>query len=542
MKKLILFILLFHCVSILFAQPSVNPDFTVCTTTEFTFSYFSFINSLTGFLVDNRPYTPSNQNFKITTDGGLTWTSSLLGGNKDQIVFLNQSTGYSRYSNIISRTTNSGTNWTSLGISNNVREITFINDSVGFFINGGTGINQNPANQIYRTTDRGNTWTVILSSYHPNSFSLQKIEFINAYTGFASGLGQHFHIGAKGEITPVFDSTEFLKTTNGGTNWTKVFFPAAYKSNSWESYGPLKFFDANTGYVQTYVSGHYYILKTTNGGANWNLQKDLGSTYFREWQFLDENRIWGYNIYYILKSSDLFATLTRENVYDTTDYYYGGKIFDDGNAYIYSRKWKKLYKAANYYIAPVELSSFISSVNNRNVSLSWSTVNEQNNSGFDIERKLFESSEWNKIGNVTGAGTTNSTSDYSYTDKNLSTGKYNYRLKQIDFNGNFKYYDLTNEVIIGTPNKFDLSQNYPNPFNPSTKINYDLPFDSKVSIKIFDLTGREISSIVNQVQPAGYYSVNFNASLLSSGVYFYSMTAEGGNKSFVKNMKMVLVK
>jgi hypothetical protein len=112
----------------------------------------------------------------------------------------------------------------------------------------------------------------------------------------------------------------------------------------------------------------------------------------------------------------------------------------------------------------------------------------------------------------------------------------------MDFNGNFKYYDLAGEVIIGVPGKFDISQNYPNPFNPSTKINFDLPFDSKVQIKVFDITGREMYQIVNETRPAGYYTAQFNASQLSSGIYFYQINAQGGNQSFVKTMKMVLVK
>lgn len=191
---------------------------------------------------------------------------------------------------------------------------------------------------------------------------------------------------------------------------------------------------------------------------------------------------------------------------------------------------------------PVELSSFTSNIYGRNVELKWSTVSELNNSGFDIERKVTGTENWSKMGNVAGNGTSNNTHNYSYNESNLNSGKYNYRLKQIDFNGNYKYYNLSNEVIIGVPSKFELAQNYPNPFNPSTKINYDLPFDSKVSIKLFDMTGREVASVVNQAQVAGYYTVNFNASSLSSGVYFYKINAEGGNQSFTKTLKMMLVK
>jgi hypothetical protein len=191
---------------------------------------------------------------------------------------------------------------------------------------------------------------------------------------------------------------------------------------------------------------------------------------------------------------------------------------------------------------PVELASFSSSVDNRKVTLNWSTASEENNAGFEIERKLTTETVFKNVGHINGAGNSNSVKNYTFSDNNVSTGKYNYRLKQVDFNGNFKYYNLSNEVNIGVPNKFALSQNYPNPFNPTTNINYDLPFDSKVMIKIFDITGREVASLVNQVQLAGYYSVNFNASALSSGVYFYSITADGGSQSFAKTLKMMLVK
>ncbi|MBX7046996.1 MAG: T9SS type A sorting domain-containing protein [Ignavibacteria bacterium] len=193
-------------------------------------------------------------------------------------------------------------------------------------------------------------------------------------------------------------------------------------------------------------------------------------------------------------------------------------------------------------IYPVELASFTSSIDKRNVTLKWSTNNEENNAGFDIEKRVSGTGEWNKAGNVAGAGNSNTIKNYTFSENNLATGRYQYRLKQIDFNGNYKYYELGNEVIIGVPVKFELSQNYPNPFNPSTKINFDLPFDSKVQIKVFDMTGREVAQIVNETKTAGYYTVQFNASAMASGVYFYQIQAAGGSQSFVKTMKMVLVK
>jgi hypothetical protein len=190
---------------------------------------------------------------------------------------------------------------------------------------------------------------------------------------------------------------------------------------------------------------------------------------------------------------------------------------------------------------PVELSAFTAEINRRDVNLKWSTSSETNNSGFDVERKSANSS-WTKITNVHGNGTTTSTKNYEYTDKNLASGKYEYRLKQIDFNGNFNYFNLSSEVNVGLPTKFDLSQNYPNPFNPSTKINFDLPVDGKVSVILYDITGKEVAKLVNEVKTAGYYTISFNGSNLASGMYFYRITAEGNGKNFVETKKMMLVK
>lgn len=194
---------------------------------------------------------------------------------------------------------------------------------------------------------------------------------------------------------------------------------------------------------------------------------------------------------------------------------------------------------------PVELASFTAAVNNRNVTLSWSTSSELNNSGFDIERSN-DNQSWIKVGNVTGQGTSSSMNYYAFTDRGLNTGMYNYRLKQVDFNGNFEYFSLSTDVNIGIPLKYDLAQNYPNPFNPSTSINYDIPYDSKVTLKIFDISGKEVMTLVNEYQTAGYYTISFNSSSvtggLSSGVYFYNITADGGGKNFRATKKMILVK
>lgn len=161
--------------------------------------------------------------------------------------------------------------------------------------------------------------------------------------------------------------------------------------------------------------------------------------------------------------------------------------------------------------------------------------------GFDIERSSAITpitNEWLKIGYIRGNGTSSNTNIYEFTDKYLSPGKYSYRLKQIDFNGNFKYYSLSKEVVIGIPGQYLLSQNYPNPFNPVTVISYQIPDNENVLLKIYDINGKEVVTLVNEYKEAGSYEVNFNGSNFASGVYYYQLDAG----DFKATKKMLLVK
>lgn len=188
-------------------------------------------------------------------------------------------------------------------------------------------------------------------------------------------------------------------------------------------------------------------------------------------------------------------------------------------------------------VLPVELVSFTSSVTGRNVTLEWTTSEEVNNAGFEIQRSDSRG-QWVRAGYVRGNGTAAGNSSYSFTDKGLSSGTYSYRLKQTDYNGQFEYFELSNEVFVGVPSRFELSQNYPNPFNPSTKISFDLPVGGNAELVVFDMSGSEVATLVNENLPAGYYTIDFNASSLSSGVYFFRLVA-GDN---VATRKMALIK
>ncbi|MDD5361064.1 MAG: hypothetical protein PHN88_02960 [Ignavibacteria bacterium] len=189
-------------------------------------------------------------------------------------------------------------------------------------------------------------------------------------------------------------------------------------------------------------------------------------------------------------------------------------------------------------ILSVELQSFTSVTNNNKVTLNWVTANENDNLGFDIERSDYRNANWTKIGFVMGIGNSNTTNYYRYYDAELETGTYSYRLKQIDFNGNFVYYNLQNKVIINDPSKFSLSQNYPNPFNPATRIEFRIVSQSDVSLKVYDMTGRLITTLLDNNLPAGYYQVDFDGSNFSSGLYSYIL--KSGDK--VDSKKMLYIK
>jgi hypothetical protein len=193
---------------------------------------------------------------------------------------------------------------------------------------------------------------------------------------------------------------------------------------------------------------------------------------------------------------------------------------------------------------PVELISFSAYTAPNIVTLEWSTATELNNYGFEIERSL-DRNDWRIIGFKDGSGTSSELQDYTYTDNlsDIESSVLYYRLKQLDLNGNFEYSNII-EVDV-TPATFLLSQNYPNPFNPSTTITYRLPVNSIVTLRVFDVIGNEVATLVEEQKQAGEYQVEFDASELGSGVYFYNLRAidpsAGSEEVFVETKKMILL-
>jgi len=187
---------------------------------------------------------------------------------------------------------------------------------------------------------------------------------------------------------------------------------------------------------------------------------------------------------------------------------------------------------------PVELTSFAASVEGISVTLSWETASELNNKGFDVQRSG-DYTTWEKIGFVEGNGTTTEMNKYSFIDKSEKpNGTYYYRLKQIDNDGSYEYSSVVEVEVNNVPSKYALEQNYPNPFNPTTVIKYSLPEKGFVTLKIYDILGNEVASLVNNEKEAGNYEVSFDASQLTSGIYVYSLQAN----SFRATKKMMLLK
>ncbi len=192
---------------------------------------------------------------------------------------------------------------------------------------------------------------------------------------------------------------------------------------------------------------------------------------------------------------------------------------------------------------PVELTSFSANVKETEVVLNWRTETEVNNYGFEIERKNpplnpLQGGDFEKIGFVEGNGNSNSPKEYNFTDSEVnSAGTYSYRLKQIDNDGSYEF-SKTIEVNFGSPIKFELNQNYPNPFNPSTTISFSLPESGKIILKIYNVIGKEIKTLVDGYREAGIYTVNFNAEGLPSGMYIYQMSTPENTQV----RKMILMK
>jgi hypothetical protein len=202
---------------------------------------------------------------------------------------------------------------------------------------------------------------------------------------------------------------------------------------------------------------------------------------------------------------------------------------------------------------PVELASFTGvQVAGNGVRLSWTTLSETNNFGFTVQRRSTETQDFADLPGsfVSGHGTTLVAHSYSYLDVDGVSGEWWYRLKQTDLQGEINYSEqirvgVLSSVSSSLPVSFALRQNFPNPFNPTTTIGYSVGAVSgeqtavrRVRLAVYDLLGREVAVLVDEMKEPGYYAISWDAGHMPSGVYVLRMTAG----EFVAQQKMVLLK
>lgn len=189
---------------------------------------------------------------------------------------------------------------------------------------------------------------------------------------------------------------------------------------------------------------------------------------------------------------------------------------------------------------PVELTSFSAAAEGNSVTLNWSTATETNNKGFRIERSS-QNSGWVSAGYIAGRGNTAEISSYQFTERNMNSGTYSYRLVQEDYDGTITIYTAP-DVTVDRPEVYSLSQNYPNPFNPATSISFTLPEAARVTLTVYSTLGEQVMTILSSDLEAGYHKAEFDASQLTSGTYIYTLRASAGSKSFTDSKKMILIK
>jgi photosystem II stability/assembly factor-like uncharacterized protein len=505
------------------------------------------------FGADNAAYLSGANGYLFkSTDGGATWnalgyrfTTSTI----RDVSFADDSTGYVCGTGFVARTTNGGVTWTmqTSPFTGDVNEI--VAPSPNIAIAGCDGGN------VIRTTDGGDNWTLVPTGITGTNSDILAIDFADENIG----------------LVAAYNGT-VARTTNGGETWTII--SSITGSNPWD----MDMVDS----LYAWVSGtNERIFRTTDGGFTWTQQLAIGGlgTYGISFANRDIGVAGGTggNTYYTINGGENWiAAVTKPGqtvwgihiaespVYGTvaltacaSGYVY--KSMDGGANWFLEPRYTIntmndvwMTNAANAWFVgnlgivikyfepaniPVELNSFTASVIDNNVFLRWVTASEINNMGFEILR-CAQNDIWERIGFVEGRGTTTEINLYSFSDNNLPEGAYQYRLKQIDFDGSFKYHYLNETIEIISPLTFHLAQNYPNPFNPVTIISYKIPVNGLVTLKVFDVLGREVTTLVNGEKSAGKYEVTLDALELSSGVYYYTLRAG----DFVKTNKMLLLK
>jgi hypothetical protein len=243
-------------------------------------------------------------------------------------------------------------------------------------------------------------------------------------------------------------------------------------------------------------------------------------------------------------------SVTIDGLERNTTYYFILRSKDEAG------NWSDYSVAAATQTTPVELALFNYALEENGVRLNWQTSTESNNYGFEVQRKG-KNSEFETLAFLQGAGTTQTPQSYSFVDRNLPIGRYVYRLKQVDTNGQFELSQALNVVVSG-PSDFKLAQNYPNPFNSETNFNFAIKavqteatsensFD--VELIIYNLLGQKVKTLLSDERSAGFYSMHWNGTnefneKVASGLYMYRLTVSSqkdGREVYSNMRKLILL-
>jgi photosystem II stability/assembly factor-like uncharacterized protein len=464
-----------------------------------------------------------------TTDGGETWL------NKPQdsidyyssVYFLNTNTGWIVGGNYLGcfgllkvlKTTDAGETWIvdTIG-TGGVSSVHFADQNKGWAV--GSCYFGDYVSRMYKTIDGGLNWALQL---HDGIFS--SLYFVNKDTGWIAGRAN-------------YSSVSILKTLDGGQNWVtqldtgNIYISSIFFKDEFIGWA------TGTNYNDTTYPG--LIFRTINGGENWVSQLTGVSKQLNGIYFVDENTGWTVGADGIIygTSNGGINWIMQES--GTTNDLHSVQFTNENIGWAVGENGIILRTTNGGGTIPVELTSFNAIAHSGYIELYWSTATETNNMIFEIERRK-ENSDFVLIGFVEGNGTTTERQEYSYIDRNVTTGKYFYRLKQVDFNGTSEY---SNEIEVdAAPVAISLEQNYPNPFNPSTTIRYSIPNSELVTLKIYDVLGNKVATLVSEEKPAGSYEVEFSSHSgfvrnLSSGIYFYTLQAG----SYTQTKKLILMK
>jgi hypothetical protein len=198
-----------------------------------------------------------------------------------------------------------------------------------------------------------------------------------------------------------------------------------------------------------------------------------------------------------------------------------------------------VYPGCDHYLA-VEFSSFTAVARDQAILLTWRTASESNIASYEVLRRSTDN--WETVQIVRGLGDSPTGHTYQYNDNGVTANTtYDYRLIVHATDGSVTTYAPIASAeysVSSLPTGYSLLQNYPNPFNPSTTIAFTLPEAANVRLTVFDVTGRTIATLMNGTQSAGLHSVNFDASRLAAGLYFYRLDAP----NFSATRKLMLLK